>query len=1216
MLAVAMKLMMPHAEQPDGRLGLCRSKHKDAFRFLAIFCVALLVALIGFSRSVALNAQTLQSPSAPSQEQSLDGGDWLLGSFAIDAGVAAGAQGESFDESGFRRVQVPGDVQLQVGLKGQDLFRQTKELTSINEKEWWYRKHFQALRPPAGKRILLHFDGADYFASVWLNGKLLGEHEGTYVPFSFDVTSLLRNGGDNVLAVRVTHPWIPKDRGLTEYMNGDFSMSVYSDTLRLSHPPYTISVGWDGLPAHGNAAFAMGLWRSVHLTTVNPMTLTDLFVRTKSIQPDGSAVLAISGNVDNAGQDAVSTFVKLSISPATFAGETLQPEAIAVRAGPGKTFFSLEVPVKQARLWWSWDSGAQDMYRLTARIVPAASAAETGAAGDVQTVRFGIRTLTRGADMTTRLNGKPIFIKASWFPIEDYYRSRPTRDDYERDLRLFRDANLNQLVNFTVVEKPEFYDLCDELGIMIVAEMPFEQFGPGQVLDADSPRREPFLKEAEKEVAQIVTEHRNHPSIIEWVPLAEAHDKGGGWGFAGVQFDQPGYQLFSDKMRKLVAELSPGTEFHPSLCDLGEKHFWMATAGYRGDSGDYQQHFDAHAGFISEYGGISMSSSEKLDEYLSPKEQWDPGNHVFPRWYGLPIDISAYSYLASSEYDSLYSMLYRAEHYVDRDIRSPRELVDATQIYQAFLLKYATEAYRRKKYESIMGIRFWDFLELGPGFRFGIVDYDRIPKASYWWMKRAQARLAVNFAYRDALEPQVAGSRISIPVWAINDLDHPVDAKIDCGIYDLHGKKVFGRSFTREIQADGKTEAGTLDWTLPEQPGVYFVRASLSSSDPQEHAEDNTYVKVVPRAFARPVRVLLIGQSSMAAPIAGMLRGVGIEVDVRDEEAVGRFGELANGAVLHARYDVIWLAAFDNFAKIFDPLAAQGISQAVAAGTGFIHTGGESSYHGGQARQALVELTALSELLPVTIQNRNDLVYGEHTLDDNLQTEAGFRDILAPPEEIWEGLPLLQHYGVRAFNLVSAKPNSKTLLSIHGQPLLVTGAFGQGRTVSFTGFTPVQAEKDDYQLGQQLIRDPANRAYFESFIGLVAQAIGQTPALSAADLLDATEKPLFQTLKEQPVTHIGVSLEPGSSAKPQAGAVRLVRLKNGDSYAHLIRLRVEWDAKTPQPYLTEFSDNAFEMLPGEERAVTLSWRLPSGAGSASGKLIVDGANVTQSTLDF
>jgi hypothetical protein len=97
------------------------------------------------------------------------------------------------------------------------------------------------------------------------------------------------------LAVRVTHPWIPKDRGLSEYMNGDFSMSVYPSTVNLSHPPYMIAGGWDALPAHGNAAFAMGLWRSVHLTTLNMVTLTDLYVRTEPIQPDGSAQLDIGG---------------------------------------------------------------------------------------------------------------------------------------------------------------------------------------------------------------------------------------------------------------------------------------------------------------------------------------------------------------------------------------------------------------------------------------------------------------------------------------------------------------------------------------------------------------------------------------------------------------------------------------------------------------------------------------------------------------------------------------------------------------------------------------------------------------------------------------------------------------------------------------------------------------------------------------------------------
>jgi beta-mannosidase len=1216
MLAAAMKLTISRLDRPQARLDQSSPIRGLFYRNLTILSVALLAVFAGLSQMVSLHAQAQQSPSASRQEQSLDGGDWLLGSYAMDAGITAGAQAENFDEGGFKRVVVPGDVQLQVGLKGQDLFRETKELIGINDKEWWYRKHFKAAAQIAGKRTLLQFDGADYFASVWLNGKLLGEHEGTYVPFSFDVTSLLRYGGENVLAVRVTHPWIPKDRGLSEYMNGDFSMTVYTDALSLSHTPYTISMGWDGLPAHGNAAFAMGLWRSVHLTTMNEVIVTDLYARTVSIDPDGSALLAISGAVENAGKDAAAVSVDLSISPANFTGETLKPAAIAVQAAPGKTAFSEEVRVKKARLWWTWDSGAQNMYRLTASIAPAAGAAKTGKTGDVQSVRFGIRTFNRGTDMTSRLNGKRIFVKASWFPIEAYYRSLPTHDDYDRDLRLFRDANLNQLVNFTVVEKPAFYELCDELGIMVAEEMPFQQFGPGPALGANSPRVEPFLKEANKEITQIVTEQRNHPSVIEWVPLAEAHDQGGGWGFGGIQFDQKNYQTFSDNMRKIVADLSPGTYFHPSTCDYGEKHFWMATAGYRGDSGVYQQHFDAQVGFVSEYGGISMSSYEKLGEYLTPKQQWDPGNHAEPRWYGLPIDISAYSYLTSSEYDALFSMLYRSEHYIDRDIQSPRQLVDDTQEYQGFLLKYATEAYRRKKYDPIMGVRFWDFLELGPGFRFGIVDYDHIPKVSYWWMKRAQARLAVNFAYKDALEAQVAGSKLSLPVWAINDLDHAVDAKVDCGVYDLQGNKIYSQVFTKEIPIDGKTVAGTLDLTLPEKPGVYFVRASLTSSNPQDRAEDNTYIKVVARAFAHPVRVLLIGQSSSVSPIAGMLRGAGIDVDIRDQESVGRFDELADGAALHARYDVIWLATFENFEKVFDPAAAQGVKQAVNAGTGFIHTGGISSYHGGQSLQALLELTPLAELLPVAIQDSNDLVFGEHTIDDTLQTEAGFKDITAAPGAEWASLPLLDHYGLTAFNRVTAKPGSQTLLSIHGEPLLVTGEFGKGHTVSFTGFTPVQAKDEDFMLGQQLIRDPANRAYFETFIDMVALAAGEKTAQPVTALLDATEKPLFQTLKEQPTTKIDVSLEPGETASSSSGAARLVRLRNGSSYAHLVRMRVEWNSKAPQPYLTEFDDNAFEMLPGEEKSVALSWRLPAGSASPSGTLIVDGANVSQSKVNF
>jgi beta-galactosidase/beta-glucuronidase len=152
------------------------TKETRAHATLLLAVVLMAASCVALPRTMSAQAARVETPGA--REQSLDGGDWLLGSFAMDSGVTAGAEKEHFDEGSFRRVVVPGEVQLQVGLKGEELFHQTAELTSINQKEWWYRKHFIASPPAEGKRVLLQFEGADYFASVWLNGKLLGNHEG------------------------------------------------------------------------------------------------------------------------------------------------------------------------------------------------------------------------------------------------------------------------------------------------------------------------------------------------------------------------------------------------------------------------------------------------------------------------------------------------------------------------------------------------------------------------------------------------------------------------------------------------------------------------------------------------------------------------------------------------------------------------------------------------------------------------------------------------------------------------------------------------------------------------------------------------------------------------------------------------------------------------------------------------------------------------------
>src|SRR5664279_193200 len=103
-------------------------------------------------------------------ETMLSNSDWKLGSFPMEKGEPEQVFLPKFDDSGFRTVKVPGEVQLQIGLQGMDLYYQSKQLTLVNEKEWWYRKQFVVPKTDAGKLLRLVFDGVDYFATVWLNG--------------------------------------------------------------------------------------------------------------------------------------------------------------------------------------------------------------------------------------------------------------------------------------------------------------------------------------------------------------------------------------------------------------------------------------------------------------------------------------------------------------------------------------------------------------------------------------------------------------------------------------------------------------------------------------------------------------------------------------------------------------------------------------------------------------------------------------------------------------------------------------------------------------------------------------------------------------------------------------------------------------------------------------------------------------------------------------
>lgn len=1149
-------------------------------------------------------ASVMWASSVPSAcDSTLDESDWRMGSFEMGAGERAGAATPSFDDSSFRVVTVPGNTQLQTGFTNVDQIYNSKELIAVNEKEWWYRKSFKVGPKQPGTVNRIVFDGVDYFARVWLNGHLLGSHEGAYAPFSFDVTSLLKYGEINVLAIKVTHPWIPPDgRSPREYIDGEVN-----------------SPGWDATPGEGSAALSMGIWRSVHLCTSGPVMISDLFVETRSIAADGSAMLRIEATLDNTTDEAQFRKVELVIHPSNFAGPTQDFPALIVKAPPGETKAETEVRVPNAQLWWSWDSGRQNLYELDASFAP-----QDGLPGDQRKVRFGIRTITRRPDMGYWLNGRRLFIKGAWFPIENFFSSIPTEEDYERDLRLARDANLNMLVNFTVVEKPDFYDLCDQLGILVVDELPFPQQGPERVVDMDNPRREPYLRQARLQMSEIVTELRSHPSIIEYSPLAEVHDKGTGkWGTDGMLFDQEGYETFVAQVKSIVTELAPGTIFHPSLCDLGEEHFWYAAAAQRWQTGSYEDFFDAKAGFVSEYGSMSMSSYENLGRYLTPKQQWDTDMPNSVRLFGLPISTNAYAYLSSNQFDGLYSMLYRTENYVDNHPRSARELVTDTQLYQAFIMRYAAEAFRRKKYDPIMGIRFWDFLELGPGFHHAILDYDRVPKIAYWYIKRAQAPIAISFAFKDALASQLAGRPWAAPVWIINDTEHDLSGTVHAELLTLQGQQVAAKDFATFVAADSKAMAGIFSLTLPELPGVYVLRASLQGAQENDPVTETSYIKVVPPAFPGSQRVLLIAQSEYATPIATMLEGLGLDVDIYGQNRLAAMAsDFRDGAAIHAKYDVIWLGDFNSLSTLLPPSADLALRDAVRSGTGLIITGGAASFHGAGEGAAVMEGTALSSAFPVTVSGPDDLIMGGYSMDDTLPTHSLIHDIAAANNSSEEDTAtiqakeLLQHFGLPGFNQVSARSGSQTVLTIAGQPLLVTGTYGAGKVAAFTGLTPAgngyATSSGTSSLDDLFVEEPAYRAYFVTFATLLKDVLAGDPQLSP-NLLQEHEMPLFETLKDLQQTQLTASKIGDCENDGELRSCK-VRIANSSGYAHLVHLRVDWSAAGRRPYLIEFTDNDFELLPNESREIVVEWRSKVHSEVPNGELIVDAANAQQVRL--
>lgn len=425
-----------------------------------------------------------------------------------------------------------------------------RHLRQFNAAPWFYRLKFDA--PPQAKGATLRFEGVDYYAKVWLNDTLLGEHEGHVEAFEFEVGHLLETGRPNVLVVKV---WSPMEYEVVPGLVKERFWYVLRTMFKGSYEHADTFVQRDVNP--------VGIWRPVKLIVHDGLRTSARPVVTATPAADGSeAKVGIVWPVALKEGRVKGDLVLRIFGPNS--GREVGRTSVPVELVAGENELSLAAKIESPQLWSTWDRGGANVYEARLAIV------RDDRTLLAESVSFGVRevAIIRTSDKTQfKLNGKNFYLRgATYWP--DLYVSASDKARYERDLAAAIAIGINALRIHVHVENDEFYDLCDRLGVLV-----FQDFE----LTWAFPTTEEFAARAVRVFGGMVKRLRNHPSVACWICMNEATGER-----ASREFDAAGIDPVVRPGRELAAEARRLDPARPII-----KNSWATDDPESGDEHDY-----------------------------------------------------------------------------------------------------------------------------------------------------------------------------------------------------------------------------------------------------------------------------------------------------------------------------------------------------------------------------------------------------------------------------------------------------------------------------------------------------------------------------------------------------------------------------------------------------------------------------------------------------
>lgn len=583
--------------------------------------------------------------------------------------------------------------------------------------------------------IKLVFEGIDTIADIYLNHRHLGRTENMFLKYEFNVSQILRPNG-NILELHFKSPVRTSQETAKKY-----SKSTSLDSSRVYIRKAQYSFGWDWGPTYPTS----GIWRSVYLLSEDKAAIIRINFDTEKISSQ-SADVKISFEVYLYTKKVLKALVSLSHNDKEFVQEMIVKD---------QSEYNLKFRITDPELWWPNGLGKQNLYELNIRLID-----DKGKILDKKSRKVGIRKIDlqqrdrNKAIFRFKINSRPIYIRGmNWIPA-DSFLPRVSKNKYRKLLTLAKNANANMIRVWGggIYEDDDFYDLCDELGLLVWQDFMFAC--------ANYPEDIHFINSVSREITQNVERLMNHPSIAVWCGNNENE-----WIWYRVYGksykEMPGYKIFHELIPELLKSTetsipyrptSPfGEEDDPNSQNSGNTHQWDIWSNWI----DYTQVKNDHSLFVTEFGFQAPANIDTLKSVV-PAAKRNIQSDVF-EYYNKQIEgpekvirfLTAHLPLITKWEDFVY----------------------LAQLNQGLALKECIEHWRTNN-KRTNGSIIWQLNDCWPVTSWSLIDSDIKPKISYFFVKNVFSKdiiyfLKTNnklkiFLMNEGIKPSAVYERITI----------------------------------------------------------------------------------------------------------------------------------------------------------------------------------------------------------------------------------------------------------------------------------------------------------------------------------------------------------------------------------------------------------------------------------------------------------------------